>query len=81
MNYGNEFLIIILVLLVCGAFWLWALIDCLQNEPKEGNDRIVWALVILLGQLIGALVYAVVRRPQRNRLRAQRRRRPQTPTG
>ena len=45
--------------------WIWALIDCLSNESSEGNDKIVWALVIILTHLLGAIIYLVVRRPQR----------------
>jgi len=50
-----------------GAFvlWLWALIDCIKNEPAEGNDRIIWVVVIAVTHWIGALIYVIVRRPQR----------------
>jgi hypothetical protein len=47
--------------------WVWALIDCINNEPSEGNDKLIWVLVILFAQLIGALIYLVVRRPVRIR--------------
>jgi hypothetical protein len=47
------------------AFWIWMLIDCIQNEPPEGNDKIIWVLVILLLHGLGALIYYFVRRPQR----------------
>lgn len=46
-------------------FWIWMLIDCVQNEPKEGNDRIVWLLIILFGHGIGGLIYLLARRPER----------------
>ena len=46
-------------------FWIWALVDCVSNEPSEGNDKIIWVLIILFLQAIGALVYYFVRRPQR----------------
>ncbi len=49
------------------VLWIWMLIDCLQNEPDEGNEKIVWILVIVLLQGIGALIYLLVRRPQRKR--------------
>ena len=45
--------------------WIWMLIDCLTNEPSEGNDKLVWALVIIFTHWIGALIYLLVRRPQR----------------
>jgi len=49
------------------AFCIWMLVDCIQNESSEGNDKIVWLLVILLLQGLGALIYFFVRRPARIR--------------
>ena len=46
-------------------FWIWMLVDCLTNEPSEGNDKIIWALVIVLLHALGAILYFAVRRPQR----------------
>jgi len=56
-----------LSLISLGLFVLWlvVLIDCIKNEPSEGNDKIVWVLVIVLTHWIGALIYLVVRKPQR----------------
>lgn len=47
------------------AFWIWMLVDCIQNEPSEGNDKVIWVLVIVLVHWIGALIYLLARRPQR----------------
>ncbi len=47
------------------VFWIWMLIDCLKYESSTGNDKIIWALVIVLLNGIGALVYYFVRRPER----------------
>ncbi len=41
------------------------LIDCLMKEPSEGNDKLVWALVIIFTHWLGALIYLIARRPQR----------------
>jgi Phospholipase_D-nuclease N-terminal len=46
-------------------FWLWVLVDCLTKESSQGNDKVAWALFILLVPFIGALVYYFVRRPER----------------
>lgn len=48
------------------AFWLWMLVDCLKYEPSGGNDKVVWVLVIIFAQIVGALVYFFVRRQPRN---------------
>ena len=49
------------------AFWIWMLIDCISNEPSTGNDKLIWVLVILLLNWIGAAIYFLVRRPNRPR--------------
>ncbi len=50
------------------VFWLWMLIDCLTKEPSEGNDKIVWVLVVFFGNLLGAAIYFFARRPERIRV-------------
>jgi len=55
----------LLLSIVTTVFWIVALIDCLKNEPNQGNSKILWVIVILLGHFIGALIYWLVRRPQR----------------
>ncbi len=52
--------------LVSTLFWLWMLIDALANEPTT-NDKLLWFLVIFFLHFIGALIYFVVRRPNRPR--------------
>lgn len=68
---GLPELVIILVMLLGGlvvtAFWIWMLVDCIQKEPSEGNDKVVWVIVIALAGWIGALIYLLARRPTRIR--------------
>lgn len=62
-------LIVVIPLLALASlgFWLWMLIDCIKNEPSTGNDKIIWVVVILVLQFLGALLYLIIRRPQRIR--------------
>ncbi len=53
------------VLIGLTVLWIWVLIDCINNESTEGNERIVWVVVIAVCHWIGALIYLIVRRPQR----------------
>ncbi len=46
-------------------FWIWSIVDCVTNEPSEGNDKIIWILVLIFTNWIGMLIYIFVRRPQR----------------
>jgi hypothetical protein len=49
------------------ALWIWMLIDCATKEPDQGNDKLVWVLIIALTGAIGALIYLLARRPERIR--------------
>ena len=48
-------------------FWIWALIDCATKEPNEEGQKVVWIVVILLTHFVGALLYVLIRRPDRLR--------------
>ena len=68
---GFEILLILFLVPVAFAFfafWLWMLVDCATKEPSQGNDKIIWILVIIFTHWIGALIYYLVRRPERKRL-------------
>tara|TARA_R110000850_G_scaffold250386_4_gene375392 strand:- start:4876 stop:5121 length:246 start_codon:yes stop_codon:yes gene_type:complete len=47
------------------VLWIWMLIDCIKYEPSTGNEKIIWVLVIVLLNGIGALLYYFIRRPER----------------
>lgn len=49
------------------ALWIWMLIEAATCEPAEGNDRIVWLLLVIFAGVVGALIYLLVRRPERKR--------------
>ena len=53
--------------LMVGAtvFWVLMIVECATKEPAEGNDKLIWILIIVFTHWIGALIYYFVRRPQR----------------
>jgi len=68
---GASLLLIFLFVIVGGLglaaiiFWIWMIVDCATNEPAERNDKVVWILIIVLTHLLGAILYFLIRRPQR----------------
>jgi len=60
------FLLAVFGIAVTG-FWIWTIVDCVQNERSDGNDKLVWILIIVLAGWIGSLIYVFVRRPARIR--------------
>src|SRR3989338_8854257 len=39
-------------------FWLWMLIDCARSDLKE-IDKLIWILVIVFFSLVGAFMYLI----------------------
>jgi len=66
-----EFLLLLfpLMFLAIGLggtiLWIWMIVDCASNEPSEGNEKLIWILIIVFTHLLGALIYLLVRRPKR----------------
>jgi hypothetical protein len=44
------------------VFWIWMLIDAIQNPRFVGNERIVWVLVIIFLPCIGSILYFFIGR-------------------
>jgi hypothetical protein len=59
------FLLFLLVALVGFVFWLRALLDCATKESNEGNTKVAWIIIICFTNVVGAMAYWLVRRPQR----------------
>ena len=55
---GSLFFLILVI--AAGIFWMWTLVDCLKAEWKNPTDRIVWLLVIVLLNLLGAILYVLI---------------------
>jgi len=69
MGLGLHEVFLLFIVLGIGvlgtAFWIWMLVDYVTKEPSEGNDRLVWVVVVVSTYIIGAAIYFFVRRPQR----------------
>jgi hypothetical protein len=69
IGLGELFVLLVLGLLLgLTGLWIWMIIDCATNEVGPGDDRLIWILVVVLTDWIGALVYLTVRRPKRRAL-------------
>jgi hypothetical protein len=54
--------------------WIWALVDAVKvpdDSMFRAGNKLIWVLIIVLAQVIGAIIYLVVGRPTAaDRLRA-----------
>ncbi|MGA2052872.1 MAG: PLDc N-terminal domain-containing protein [Opitutales bacterium] len=43
-------------------FWIWMLVDCIQNRRLDSTQKLIWVLVIIFANLLGAIIYCIVGR-------------------
>jgi hypothetical protein len=49
------------------ALWIFALVDCIRVQDDSmyrSGTKLIWIIVIALTQVIGAIIYLVVGRPE-----------------
>ncbi len=61
---SQEIVVILLIVIVTLLFPVLALIDILKNE-FEGNNKLIWILVVLFLWIIGAVLYYFIGRKQK----------------
>jgi len=69
---GGEILLLLVLLfflplgLLSTAFWIWMLVDAVQNKGLDQNERVIWVIVVALLHWLGGLIYLIFGRPRRN---------------
>ena len=63
-----PFFLVIGLLSIAGlVLWIWALIDCVQvpdDSRYQSGNKLVWVLIIVFLNWIGAVLYLVIGRPR-----------------
>ncbi|HXC99974.1 MAG TPA: PLDc N-terminal domain-containing protein [Verrucomicrobiae bacterium] len=47
------------------AFWLWMLIDAIQNKGLGDGEKVGWVLAIVFLHVIGSVLYFFIGHPKR----------------
>ena len=42
------------------VFWIWMLVDCVRRDYKKNDEKLIWVLIIVFAQIIGAIIYYFV---------------------
>lgn len=45
------------VSIIAFVFWILMLVDCIKRKFKDDIEKIVWVLVIIFTNIVGALIY------------------------
>jgi Phospholipase_D-nuclease N-terminal len=59
-------LFLAIVGLLAFVFWIWMIIDAIQNKGLTDGERIAWVLVVVFLHCLGALLYFLIGHPKRN---------------
>ena len=59
LAFGCASIVVTLLLL---GFWIWMLVDAVQRDFADPNEKLVWVVVLALTAWIGALIYFFVGR-------------------
>jgi hypothetical protein len=55
-----------IIALLVFVFWIWMLIDAIQNKGLTDGEKIGWVLAIVFLHIIGALLYYFIGRSKRH---------------
>jgi hypothetical protein len=47
------------------VFWIWMLVDAIQNKGLTDGEKVGWILAIVFLHFLGALLYFFIGRPKR----------------
>lgn len=42
------------------VFWIWMIVDCIKRKFNEDLEKIVWILIMLFANWLGALTYFII---------------------
>ena len=63
--FGLLELLVIIVVVLGGNFWVWMLVDAAKNESDQGDTMNVWVGLIVFPSCVGAAIRFFARRPRR----------------
>lgn len=61
LDYGPIAVFIVFILCLAPlVIWFWALLDAIQNDFQDANNKIIWILLILFLPIIGSICYLFI---------------------
>ena len=62
---GPEIVVLLFILGLPLILFLYALLDILKSEFKDGTTKLIWILIVLFAPVLGPLIYMVIGRNQK----------------
>ena len=57
--------LLVLLLVVPFAFWVWMLMDCFMSRSLRDVEKVLWTMLMLFFPVIGSAIYFFGGRPER----------------
>lgn len=54
-----------LIGLLMTIFWIWMLVDCIKNRSLNDTEKLIWVLVIVFLNGLGAILYFFIARSKK----------------
>ena len=70
-DHLSLFIIMVLLGLLMQISWIWMLIDCIRNEVNKNNERVIWVLIMVFFNVLGAVAYFIFRYSKRKMMRSK----------
>jgi hypothetical protein len=48
------------------AFWIWMIVDAIQNKGLTDGEKVCWVLAVVFLHILGAILYFFIGRPKRH---------------
>ena len=68
--------VLLVIMLIAGlgvaltVFWIWMLVDAIQNKGITDGEKVGWVLAIVFFHLIGSVLYFFIGRPKAKQMAA-----------
>jgi Phospholipase_D-nuclease N-terminal len=53
------------IVVLCVVFWVWMLVDAIQNKGLTDGEKVGWVLAIVFLHVIGSVLYFFIGHPKR----------------
>jgi glucan phosphoethanolaminetransferase (alkaline phosphatase superfamily) len=69
---GMEIITLFLILfmgaigLLIFAFWIWMIVDAIQNKGLTDGEKVCWVLAVVFLHILGAILYFFIGHPKRH---------------
>jgi phage shock protein C len=60
LGFSMVFALSLIFGIITLGIWIWAIIDCIKSK-KETNEKILWIIILFLFNIIGAIIYFLMK--------------------